>query len=55
MNVLLITATAATLFLSFEPSWYISIPVCFERLNSAYFCLKTGGFVSVFLNFDKEV
>ena len=48
---LLITAAAATLFLSFEQSVLISIPVCFESLNSANFCLKTRGFVSVFLKF----
>ena len=52
---LLTTAAAATLFQSFEPSVYISIVGCFECLNSANFCLNTTGFVSFFLNSDKEV
>ena len=29
--------------------------MCFECLNSASFCLKTRGFVSVFFNSNKEV
>ena len=52
---LLTTAAAATLFLSFEPSVYISIVGCFECLNSANFCLNTRRDVSFFLNSDKEV
>ena len=53
--LLLTTAAAATLFPSFEPSVYKLILGCFECLNSANFCLNTRGFVSFFLNSDKEV
>ena len=52
---LLTTAAAATLSPPFEPSVYISIVGCFECLNSANYCLNTRGFVSFFLNSDKEV
>ena len=33
----------------------MSLPVCFEFLNSANFCFETRGFVSVFVISDNEV